>query len=207
MGKTVLLSEWAMARPGTLAWLSLERSDDHPDAFWGMVLASLHPEQGSASAYADLAGDVTKRLVGLASDPATAPVTVVIDDAHLLSDKAVLEQLGTLIKAALPAVRFILATRSDPLLPLHRLRMSGQLTEFRAVDLGMDLDEVAALLEVHDVVLSDSDRRRLAERTQGWSAGLRLSALRMQGRSDPTEFIESFALERQASVSTSPRRC
>ena len=78
-------------------------------------------------------------------------------------------------------------------LGLHRLRLEGELTEIRAADLRFSLDESRALFEAAGVRVSDSALALLADRTEGWAAGLRLAALSLAGHRDPERFAAAFA--------------
>jgi LuxR family maltose regulon positive regulatory protein len=90
-------------------------------------------------------------------------------------------------------LRFVFASRRDPQLGLHRLRLDGDLTEIRAADLRFTLDESRSLLEEAGVRLSGSALTLLHERTEGWVAGLRLAALSLAGHPDPDLFATSFS--------------
>ena len=70
-------------------------------------------------------------------------VWLVIDDLHELGSAEALRQLELLIMRAPPALRFVLATRHDLRLGLHRLRLAGELTEIRTADLRFTLDRGA----------------------------------------------------------------
>ena len=85
------------------------------------------------------------------------------------------------------------ATRTDPSLPLSRLRAGGQLTELRATDLRFSSSEAAEFLnQVMGLNLSAEDIAALERCTEGWIAGLQLAAISMQGHEDATSFIKSF---------------
>jgi len=129
------------------------------------------------------------------SSPAQPRLTVVLDDAHVLTDPRILDGLDRLVARWSDRVQLVMAARSDPLLPLHRYRVAGQSGEIRAADLAMTTTETRALLRAHDVELADDDVALLVDRTEGWSAGLRLAALRMQGTARPAEFVALFAMD------------
>jgi LuxR family maltose regulon positive regulatory protein len=74
-----------------------------------------------------------------------------------------------------PGLRFILATRHDVRLGLHRLRLEGELTEIRAGDLRFSLAEARELLASAGVQLAGPALALLVDRTEGWAAGLRLA--------------------------------
>jgi LuxR family maltose regulon positive regulatory protein len=104
-----------------------------------------------------------------------------------------LHQLELLVIRAPRGLRFVLASRHDLRLGLHRLRLEGELTEIRAADLRFTTDEARALFEAAGIPLSDSALRLLYERTEGWAAGLRLAALSLAGHPDPDRFAAEFS--------------
>ena len=112
-------------------------------------------------------------------------VWLVIDDLHQLRSAHALRQLELLVMRAPAELRFVFASRRDPQLGLHRLRLDGELTEIRAADLRFTLEESRDLLEAAGVRLSGSALELLHQRTDGWAAGLRLAALSLAGHPVP----------------------
>ena len=117
-----------------------------------------------------------------------------IDDVHELRSADALRQLELLIMRAPPALRFVLVTRHDLRLGLHRLRVAGELTEIRAADLRFTRPEARALLDAAAIgaAVPDSAVALLHDRTEGWAAGLRLAALSLAGHPDPERFAAEF---------------
>ena len=76
-----------------------------------------------------------------------------------------------------PALRFVLATRHDVRLGLHRLRLEGELAEIRAGDLRFSLAEAGGAVRGGGGGVARPAVAVLHERTEGWAAGLRLAAL------------------------------
>ena len=66
--------------------------------------------------------------------PLDDPLWLVVDDVQELGSDA-LRQLELLIMRAPAGLRFVLATRRDVQLGLHRLRLEGELAEIREPDL------------------------------------------------------------------------
>ena len=88
--------------------------------------------------------DVAVPLLLNELESATDAVVLVLDDFHLLSDPRVHEGVEFLL-AYLPAsMRLVVAGRTDPPLPLPRLRARGELTEIRAEDLRFSPREAAS---------------------------------------------------------------
>jgi LuxR family transcriptional regulator, maltose regulon positive regulatory protein len=119
-------------------------------------------------------------------------IWLVIDDVHVLGSAKVLRQLEMLLVRAPAEMRFVLATRHELRLGLHRLRLEGELTEVRGTALQFSLDETRALFEGAGVGLSESALDQLYERTEGWAAGLRMAALSLAGDTDPERLAAEF---------------
>jgi LuxR family maltose regulon positive regulatory protein len=120
-------------------------------------------------------------------------IWLVVDDAHELRSSEAGRQLELLLMRSPPELRFVLVTRHDLPLGLHRLRLEGELTEIRAADLCFTLDDARALFTASGIELSELSVARLVERTEGWAAGLRLAALSLVGHRDPERFAAEFS--------------
>ncbi len=136
-------------------------------------------------------------LLRLAAAIATtrASVALVLDDLHLLTDPTVLDGLAYVLRNAGPEFRVVASSRLDPLLPLHRYRLSGELLEIRADDLAFTVAETALLMAQQGIKLTPESLEFLNERTEGWAAGIRLAALSMVGHPDPDQFVKMFAAD------------
>ena len=130
------------------------------------------------------------------ADPAADEGLLVLDDYHLIRSEAVHDSIGFLLEHRPPQLHVVLASRSDPPLPLARLRARGELAEVRAADLRFTVGEAGALLQELIAgpgrVLSDDVVAALAARTEGWAAGLQLAALSLRGQSDVAGFVAAF---------------
>jgi LuxR family transcriptional regulator, maltose regulon positive regulatory protein len=197
-GKTVLLRSWIgqAALAEHAAWVAAGRDERDPQRFWLSALAALRQTTaGSAlvrelTAAPDLDGWalVERLLADLAS--LDDRVWLVLDDLHELGPDA-LRQLELLIMRAPPELRFVLATRHDVRLGLHRLRLEGELAEIREPDLRFTVAEARELFDAAGVDLPDP--ALLVERTEGWAAGLRLAALSLAGHPDPERLAAEFS--------------
>src|SRR5215470_3376599 len=198
-GKTVLLTDWVRRSDARVAWLSPTAADAEPRRFWPLLMSALREcdgaDRGLPIAMPQGAGiDLVQALFSAMSE-SPAQLVVIIDDAHVLTHPEVLESLDSLIRAGHPGLRLVLAARSDPLLPLHRYRLAGQMREVRAADLAMTPAEITEVLAVHGVSLGERDFGILAARTEGWAAGVQLSAMRMEGAEYPADFVSELALD------------
>jgi LuxR family transcriptional regulator, maltose regulon positive regulatory protein len=125
--------------------------------------------------------------------PLDEPLWLILDDVHELGSDQARRQLELLVMRAPKNLRFVLATRHDLRLGLHRLRLEGELTEIRADDLRFSPAEARELLAAAGVELIDPALALLVDRTEGWAAGLRLAALSLAGHPDPERFAEEFS--------------
>jgi LuxR family maltose regulon positive regulatory protein len=201
-GKTTLLSEWIPHSPRSVTWLSLDEDDNDPTKFWVYFIASLQrirPALGNkalALLQSPQAPPVTSILTTLINEIATFPdlFVIVLEDYHLVDSQPVHEALTFLI-AHLPVnLHLVITTRSDPPLPLARLRARDKMTELRANDLRFTVDETATFLsQVMGVELSAEEIVALGTRTEGWIAGLQIAGLSMQGNEDIPGFIQTFS--------------
>jgi len=114
-----------------------------------------------------------------------ASFVLVLDDFHLIQNEQILEMLDLLLKHMPLQMHLVFLSRTDPPLPLARLRARFQLLEIRASQLRFTPDEMAIFLnKVMGLKLSASDIAALEARTEGWIAGIQLAALSMQGIDD-----------------------
>jgi len=199
-GKTVLMRSW-IAEAGLArhaAWVPVDSEERDPQRFWLSVLGALRETASGAAlvrpltAAPDLDGwAIVKRLLTDLA-PLADRIWLVIDDVHQLGPDA-LRQLELLVLRAPPGLRFVLATRHDMRLGLHRLRLEGELTEIREPDLRFTVAEARELFAAAGVQLPDAALVSLQERTEGWAAGLRLAALSLAGQPDPARFAAGFS--------------
>jgi hypothetical protein len=202
-GKTALLADWAESARRAVAWLSLDTADNDPARFWRHVVAALDRAcPGIAERAGPLLGPppssfdglVTALINELDAQPGADQVLLVLDDYHLIDAQPVHAALTFLLDHLPVGLRLVLTSRSDPPLPLARLRARGQLAELRAGELRFTPDEAAALLrEATGPGLPGAAAAALNTRTEGWAAGLQLAALSLRGQPDPAGFVATFS--------------
>ena len=203
-GKTTLLAEWlaAVSADGrSVAWLSLDKSDNNPTLFWTYLIGALETAaEGVGGRALSLLESpqppVEAVLATLLNELSALPndVVLVLDDYHLIEADEVQDGMAFLLEHLPPQLHLVITSRADPALPLARLRGRGELVEIRAADLRFTSGEAAAYLNgVMGLALTAADVAALEGRTEGWIAALQLAALSMQGRDDVAAFIAGFA--------------
>ncbi len=200
-GKTSLLAEWISTSEQCVTWLSLDAGDNDPARFWGGFLAALQtllPDLGQTAQgllESPQAPPLESVLAVVINDIAERPVRLVhvFDDYHFIENPAIDASLTFLLEHCPSNLHIILASRSDPALPLARWRGGGQMAEVRAADLRFTPDEAAAFLNGQlRLGLSAPQLEGLATRTEGWAAGLHLLGLSIQGHPDKAAFVAAF---------------
>jgi LuxR family maltose regulon positive regulatory protein len=200
-GKSVLVHSWVEAGgPGDrVAWVSVERGERDAQRFWLSVIDACAGVGGGdefverVSPSPSFRGEavVERLLSNLAL--LEEPIVLVVDDLHELGSADALRLLERFLTRLPPQVQVVLASREDPGLGLHRLRLAGGLTEVRGPDLRFSRDEARQLLEAAGITLSDAGLALLHERTEGWAAGLRLAAISLAEHPDPERFVSEFS--------------
>ncbi|HKO83505.1 MAG TPA: LuxR C-terminal-related transcriptional regulator [Actinomycetota bacterium] len=186
-GKTTLLAQWAQRKGGRVGWLTVDPHDNDPAVLLTYLavaldrVAPLEPETFKilASPSAHVPPAVVPRLAA-AMSATTEPVALVLDHVELLDNRQCLDALAQLALQLAGDSQLALASRTQPRLPLGRLRGQGRLMEVGAADLAMDSSEARALLEGAEVRLPGEDAAELHRRTEGWPVGLYLAALALQ---------------------------
>jgi LuxR family transcriptional regulator, maltose regulon positive regulatory protein len=204
-GKSVLLADWAAARPpGMTFWLSCDRADADPVRFWaGFIEAARAVGPGFGTDAADLlamdrrmSADVT---ASLANDAAKLPAgsAIIVDDFHFGAAAAAPDMTDLVERWPAETVQLVLAGRFDPPLRQHRLRMSVQLNEIRDRDLYFSLPESRDLLANFGVQISDADLALLHQRSEGWPAVLQMAALSLRRTTDPARLARVLEVRSQ----------
>jgi LuxR family maltose regulon positive regulatory protein len=203
-GKTTLLSSWVRTAESAVAWLSLDERDNDLMRFLNYFIAALQgtidkPNFGEAAIRATQSAQLSsdeKVLTGLINELSTTskPVTIVLDDYHLIVSQEIHQALIFLLDHMPVNLHLVIAGRSEPPLPLSRLRVRHQLTEITAVDLRFTIEESTQFLnQAMGLAVSPEEVADLESRTEGWIAGLQVAALSFQGRSDMGDLVRDFS--------------
>ncbi len=208
-GKTTLLSAWRTTAAGSglpFGWVSLDSGDNDPLLFWSYFLAALDMAVSGVGTPAltvlqspqpppieHVLTNVLNAFAARSVEQPSQPVALVLEDYHVVTAPAIHAALAWLVERLPAVLHLIIVTRSDPALPLARLRARGDLTELHADDLRFTPEEVSAFLnQTMGLALTAADLAALEARTEGWIAGLQLAALALQGHPDRADFIHTF---------------
>ncbi len=197
-GKTTLLAEWLQTIERHSAWLSLDTNDNELRIFVHSLTTALQivfPDALQATAsllQAEQFPPADRVATLLINDLAdvSEDVVLVLDDYHLIHNSDVHTLLDLLIEHRPLPLHLVLASRSDPPLPLARWLARGHLNGLRRDDLRFTLEETQAFLSrVLGSVAAHETAVALQERTDGWIAVLRLATLSLRGTPDQAAFM------------------
>jgi LuxR family maltose regulon positive regulatory protein len=188
-GKTTLMGQWLAECPRPSAWLSLDEHDSDPVIFMRYLLAAVQTVFAGAcpQTLALLQAPqmpsrqfIINTMINEIAD-LPGPLVLALDDYHAITEPYIHETLGLQLHRLPANAHLAIATRVEPPLPLTRLRANRQMTELSAADLSFDREETRRFLagvlgrEPHQETVG-----ALAERTEGWVAGLRLAGLSLR---------------------------
>ncbi|MDZ4769248.1 MAG: hypothetical protein SGJ24_08980 [Chloroflexota bacterium] len=120
------------------------------------------------------------------------PFILVLDDYHTIRSELIDDAMRFFITHMPASMHLVIASRTKPPFALARLRAQGNLVELRAADLRFTRDEAADYFKRAALPLSSDAIATLADRTEGWIAGLQLAALSLRDQPDSQGIIESF---------------
>jgi LuxR family maltose regulon positive regulatory protein len=205
-GKTTLLAHWRQVEEANLpfAWVSLDEQDNDPVRMWRHIVEALRrvvpEEEGFGADVLVGISAVGQRFVGitlptLINEIAELPhqIVLVLDDYQFVTGEDAHESLAYFVEHLPGNAHLVISSRTDPPLPLGRLRARGEMNEIRTEQLAFSEEEAECLVnEKMELDIGPDDLCVLLERTEGWPAGLYLACLSLHNKVDKHAFIETF---------------
>ncbi len=201
-GKTTLLSDWIENSSISAAWVSLDKRDNEPTEFLRYIVAgmqSIDPNIGQRASNlleAQQRPEMDAILSLLLNDVLGSGKNfiLILDDFHVIQSVEIIQMVKFLLNHLPSNIHLAVSSRSDPPLSLSRLRSQNELVEVRSADLSFSVNDTHTFLNKRlKLDLSNEDIELLETKTEGWIAGLQLTALSMKGRSDISGFIRALA--------------
>ncbi|MCE1255480.1 MAG: hypothetical protein LWX83_18270, partial [Anaerolineae bacterium] len=195
-GKTTLLGEWLSLTSSynqRTAWVTLDIFDNAPFRFWFYLTAAIRNAFPTLKFKVEsllshgYESSIATNLIPLINEIDNLPfyLNIILDDYHIIKDPVITESLIYFIEHQPKNLHLIIASRVRPDIPMARLRTQGRLIELTADDLAFSFEEVCSYL-------NDSIKRQLTaneivkifENTEGWIAGLKMTAITYQTRNE-----------------------
>jgi len=201
-GKTTLISDWINHNNIPVAWYSVDSRDNDPYEFLTFIISGIQT----------IHKNIGHKSLDLLKSPGTTEIEyicellindiltvkgdflLVIDDLHLIDSKEVYKILYFLTDFKPINFKMAILTRSDPPLSLARLRSQNELLEIRSSDLSFtEHDTTEFFNRKLKLGLTQQDITLVELKTEGWAAGLQLTAMTLRNKKNVSEFIKSIA--------------
>ena len=187
-GKTTLVSQCLHRFSPRSCWLSLDQYDNEPLRFWeyfiGAIATALPGFGEEAKRF--LSSDslhfeaaVTALINELNSyDELNNGLSIVLDDFHIVTNPALLQQFSYLIDFLPAQTEIIITTRFEPQLPIARWSVKNWVDKIYAADLVFSFDESSDFLNAYmGLELNEQQISTIVNKTEGWVAAIQLAAL------------------------------
>ena len=182
-GKTTLLREWLASSSRPVAWVSLDCRDNNLAVFAEYLIAAVRTTfpavvfntDGLLRTLAPVSLEMLAATLSNDLNQIDTEFCLVLDDYHVITNPQIHGLLSHLLSHPPRSLHLVVATRSEPALPLLSLRSRGQLSELGSEHLRLTLQEVAACVrnEFGDEV-GDDQVAALYDESEGWVVGLQL---------------------------------
>lgn len=200
-GKSTLVSQWIDQNDFPHSWYSLDKSDNDIYSFLQYTIA------GIQSVYKTIGTEAIK-LMESNSNPSFETIAthvindlyeiqeqfyIIFDDYHLIENQQINQLISFLLDKLPDNIQIVLITRSDPSIPLARLRSQQLVTDIRLSDLCFNANNIYDFFKkCLNINLSIDDAQSLESKTEGWIAGLQLTGLSLQGKEDVGDFVNKL---------------
>src|SRR5690554_6779014 len=202
-GKTTLVAHWASRCGLPTAWLALDTTDNNPVNFWRYLISALQqawPSLGvdalrqlADETYSDSLPAITSLLNELAENALQLkePVTLVLDDYHLIENTVIHQALAYFIEHLPPTLHLVVTSRTQPDLPLARWRVKRFIAELYTSDLMFSADEIVDFFHNYaNQTLTPQEVENINSATSGWIAALQLMILSQRQSATASEKID-----------------
>jgi LuxR family transcriptional regulator, maltose regulon positive regulatory protein len=204
-GKSTLLNDWSRNCSLPAAWLSLDQGDNHAIRFWQSVILALqtvHPQLGegpfaylqseSSIHFPDLVAWLTNEILSFEAE--YPHLSLVLDDFHHIHVPEIFEAIQLWLERFPRNMQLILSGQGKPPLSLGQLRARGFVRELGASDLRFTTEEGIQYLQQFQSInhLAYTDLEKLVRHSEGWAAGLTLTALALSNQQD-SSLLDTFS--------------
>lgn len=177
---------WLAESPAPVAWYSLDTADNEPTRFAAYLLASLKQaiDCSTHTLASAMRGQINNlellfsQLFSELSQQNISPLTLVLDDYHLINNEKIHQGISFLIKHLPSQWQIIITSRSIPPLGISNLKLKGQLLELTAGQLAFSLNDTQQFFEQYlPFKITSTQVSDLLQHVEGWPPALQLMTL------------------------------
>ncbi len=201
-GKSTVVSAWLSKKSKAHCWYALDDWDNDLMQFFAYLIAGIKTIDALASealkqlldSFQSIGFEAFLRALINQLHAIKSPYILILDDYHVIKNDKIHQVIRTMLEHFPPSMQLVLITREDPPFPLAKMRATKKLIELRISQLRFTEKEVKAYFsqQLH-ILLEEEQIQHLITRTEGWIAGLQMTALSMQGIDDISGFIKAFS--------------
>ncbi len=198
-GKSTFVNSWLESIPYKIGWLSLDDEDNDIRTFLTYFISSVQqafPGFGKTSQSLLLSEQLPPINVfagELVNDLNNLPdrLFLAFDDFHVITNREIIGLFATILKYPIPNLHLILITRTDPPLPLTKLRAQNKMKDVRSSNLRMTEEETKKFIQFHIKANNiNSLVKILNDHLEGWITGLRLAVFHLPFQNEKAEDFE-----------------
>ncbi|MBU8711160.1 hypothetical protein KM924_01465 [Brevibacillus parabrevis] len=185
-GKSTLITEWIREQSYAYGWISLDGRDNDLVRFMEYLIAALRPIRpglcDSVLQYIqetrNFSVETAMTLLMNEVQALNQEIIIILDDYHVICETSIHHGLTFLLTYLPRNMHMVIASRSEPQLPLSAMLARRQLVRISANDLRFTADEIRELFELTvEKRLTKEEMACLERRTEGWIAGLQMILL------------------------------
>jgi LuxR family transcriptional regulator, maltose regulon positive regulatory protein len=199
-GKSVLIGQWAEEDPRPFPTVIVGAEHNDAALLVASIIAALDPvepvprevEAALANPEPSMEKVVLPRLRA-ALEGRELPFVLVLDDFERIESPQALDVISAIMGTFPRGSKLVLVTRTEPALPLGRLRAHRELTELGAQDLKLGRRECQEVLLAIGLDLTAQQLETVVARTEGWPAALYLAGMALIDAPDLATAIAHFA--------------
>jgi len=201
-GKSTVVSAWLSEQSKVYCWYSLDDWDNDLMQFFACLIAGIKTIDALASealrqlfdAFQSIGFEAFLRALINQLHAIKFPYILIFDDYHVIRNDQINQVMRTILEHFPPSLQLVLITREDPPFPLAKMRAAKKLIELRTSQLRFTEEEIRVFFsqQLH-ISLEKEQIQHLITRTEGWIAGLQMTALSMQGIDDIDGFVEALS--------------
>jgi LuxR family maltose regulon positive regulatory protein len=195
-GKTQLLGGLVANSEAPVAWLTVESADNDPSRFWTYLSTACfgtgeRDQSGGEDVPHQPFSDADSFEAAFANRGAES-LWIVIDDAHLLVNADLQDDLRRIAVRLPSGVRMAVASRSELPWVSSKWRAAGMVIDLRERALTLTEDEVGELVTMAGLRVSPAAVGQLRARTEGLPAVVQLAIRSAFGEADPETFVSQL---------------
>ena len=186
-GKTTAAAGYLAEAGLPYAWLSLDESDNDPVRFWRYVIAAFQRIGNFGKNFWEIPVKREFIISNIQADMLldklyTLPgkTVMVLDDYHLIHNEIIQSSLAYFVKYLPSNFRMMILSRKEPELQITREFANGQVCKLSVEDLSFDRREVMEFFKEKGYQLTSEELSAICDYTEGWAAGLVMTALSME---------------------------